>query len=322
MENQNQVTVTKSQELQLMQQQADAQFAMTPAGQMVRTFETTQRIGGMFAKSTIVPKAYQGNVANCAIAVDVAMHLGGGVSPLTVMQNLVIVNGTPTWHAPFLVACINASEKYTPIDYEEKNLGKIGKGAKVKVYVYENGKSTEKTITTDEYADVDNLACTAFAYNLASGNKLTGSTITVKMAMEEGWYARSGSKWKTMPQQMLKYRAASFWQRAYEPGIAMGFQTTEEVHDTMPEGATVVDVTDEPAKTPAEKAMERAMAKKAAQAEKTAETEQSPAEAEKAAQYEPQEGKEGLFAGNANYGTTDPASTTAQPTAKEGRSLV
>ena len=288
----NQITITKSEELQLMQQQADAQFAMTPAGQMIRTFETTQRIGGMFAKSTIVPKAYQNNVANCAIAVDVAMHLGGGVSPLTVMQNLVIVNGTPTWHAPFLVACINASEKYTPIDYEEKNLGKIGKGAKVKVYVWENGKSTEKTITTDEYADVDNLACTAFAYNLASGNKLTGSTITVKMAMEEGWYARSGSKWKTMPQQMLKYRAASFWQRAYEPGIAMGFQTTEEVHDTMPEGATVVDVTDEPANmTLAEEAMAFAQGKKKRNKAENApqqpifpETDNNTAEGEKAPQ--------------------------------------
>lgn len=318
MENQNQVTVMKSEELQLMQQQADAQFAMTPAGQMVRTFETTQRIGGMFAKSTIVPKAYQNNVANCAIAVDVAMHLGNGISPLTVMQNLVIVNGTPTWHAPFLVACINASEKYTPIDYEEKNLGKIGKGAKVKVYVWENGKSTEKTITTDEYADVDNLACTAFAYNLASGNKLTGSTITVKMAMEEGWYARSGSKWKTMPQQMLKYRAASFWQRAYEPGIAMGFQTTEEVRDTMPEGATVVDVTDEPTKTPAEKAMERAMAKKAAQAPKAAEAEQSPAEAEKAPQNEPRETTEGNIA----FVTEAPSTPNEPFNAKEGRSLV
>lgn len=317
MENQNQVTVTKSEELKLLEARANAEFAITPAGQVLKAFETTQRIGGMFSKSSIVPKEYQNNVANCAIAVDMAMHLGKGISPLTVMQQLTIVQGRPTWSAQFLISCINTCGKFSTIRYEEKNLGKVGKVA-VNKYVYENGKNTQKLVETDEYKDVDNLSCIAYAYDNATGEKLQSIEMSIKMAMSEGWYAKSGSKWQSMPQQMLRYRAAAFWQRAYAPEVGMGFYTTEEVRDTMPENATVIDVTDEPAKTPAEKAMERAMAKKVAQAEKAAEVEQSPAEAEKAPQNEPRETTEG----NIPFEAEAPSTPDEPFNPKEGRSLV
>ena len=51
------------------------------------------------------------------------------------------------------------------------------------------------------------------------------------MAKKEGWFNKSGSKWQTMPEQMLRYRAAAFWQRVYCPEISMGFMTTEEAED-------------------------------------------------------------------------------------------
>ena len=233
----NQVTVMKSEELQLMEARANAEFAVTAAGQLMKSFETTQRIGTMFSKSSIVPKEYQGNVANCAIAVDMAMHLGKGISPLTVMQQLTIVQGRPTWSAQFLISCINTCGKFSTIRYEEKNLGKVGKVA-VNKYVYENGKNTQKLVETDEYKDVDNLSCIAYAYDNATGEKLQSIEISIKMAMSEGWYAKSGSKWQSMPQQMLRYRAAAFWQRAYAPEVGMGFYTTEEVQDMSPKDAT------------------------------------------------------------------------------------
>ena len=49
----------------------------------------------------------------------------------------------------------------------------------------------------------------------------------MEMAIKEGWYTKSGSKWQTMPRLMLQYRAASFWQRAYAPEISMGMITQE-----------------------------------------------------------------------------------------------
>lgn len=299
----NQVTVMKSEELQLMEARANAEFAVTAAGQLMKSFETTQRIGTMFSKSSIVPKEYQGNVANCAIAVDMAMHLGKGISPLTVMQQLTIVQGRPTWSAQFLISCINTCGKFSTIRYEEKNLGKVGKVA-VNKYVYENGKNTQKLVETDEYKDVDNLSCIAYAYDNATGEKLQSIEISIKMAMSEGWYAKSGSKWQSMPQQMLRYRAAAFWQRAYAPEVGMGFYTTEEVQDMSPKDATYTEIKDADEKSVAEMAMEEAM-RKAAQGSKSDKVEQPTAKAEETAQNTPKE------------------ETEAQATnSKEGRTLV
>ena len=298
----NQVTVMKSEELQLMEARANAEFAVTAAGQLMKSFETTQRIGTMFSKSSIVPKEYQGNVANCAIAVDMAMHLGKGISPLTVMQQLTIVQGRPTWSAQFLISCINTCGKFSTIRYEEKNLGKVGKVA-VNKYVYENGKNTQKLVETDEYKDVDNLSCIAYAYDNATGEKLQSIEISIKMAMSEGWYAKSGSKWQSMPQQMLRYRAAAFWQRAYAPEVGMGFYTTEEVQDMSPKDATYTEIKDADEKSVAEMAMEEAM-RKAAQGSKSDEVEQQTAEAEETAQNAPQEETEAQQATNSKEGRT------------------
>ena len=298
----NQVTVMKSEELQLMEARANAEFAVTAAGQLMKSFETTQRIGTMFSKSSIVPKEYQGNVANCAIAVDMAMHLGKGISPLTVMQQLTIVQGRPTWSAQFLISCINTCGKFSTIRYEEKNLGKVGKVA-VNKYVYENGKNTQKLVETDEYKDVDNLSCIAYAYDNATGEKLQSIEISIKMAMAEGWYAKSGSKWQSMPQQMLRYRAAAFWQRAYAPEVGMGFYTTEEVQDMSPKDATYTEIKDADEKSVAEMAMEEAM-RKAAQGSKSDEVEQQTAEAEETAQNAPQEEAEAQQATNSKEGRT------------------
>ena len=52
------------------------------------------------------------------------------------------------------------------------------------------------------------------------------------------------SKWRTMPEQMLRYRAASFWCSTYSPELSMGMRTVEE----NVEDADYVDVTEQVAK--------------------------------------------------------------------------
>jgi hypothetical protein len=53
----------------------------------------------------------------------------------------------------------------------------------------------------------------------------------MEMSRKEGWYAKTGSKWQTMPELMLRYRSATFFGRLYAPEILMGMQTSEEVQD-------------------------------------------------------------------------------------------
>lgn len=219
----------KINDLQIMQAKQAAEFALTPVGQTVKQFEVMQRMAQMYTTSTIVPETYRGNIGNCAIALDMAMRMK--INPLMVMQNLYIVKGNPSWSSKFLIATINMSGKYTSLRYRKRNLGKVGK------VLYNDtvwdASVRKNTIQPKEFdgTDIDNIECVAYATEIATGEILESDPITIETAIKEGWYTKSGSKWVTMPNLMLTYRAAAFWQRMYCPEISMGFMTTEEAED-------------------------------------------------------------------------------------------
>lgn len=150
-----------------------------------------------FSESTIVPREYQGNYANGLVAIDMANRLH--TSPLTVMQNLDVIQGRPAWRATFLIAMINSSGKYDmELQFEESK--------------DKNGKPYSCTCWTEK-----------------NGRKVTGIEVTMEMAEKEGWTKKNGSKWLTMPQVMLRYRAASFFARMNCPELSNGLYTTDEV---------------------------------------------------------------------------------------------
>lgn len=163
-------------------------------------FELAQRAAKCLAASTLVPKDYQGNLPNCVIALNMAARVGA--DPLMVMQNLVIVHGRPTWSAQFLIATVNTCGRFSALRYEF-----FGKP------------------NTDEWG------CRAWAIEKATGEKLVGTDVTIAIAKKEGWYGKNGSKWQSIPQQMLMYRAGSWWTRAYAPELSMGLHTADEMND-------------------------------------------------------------------------------------------
>ncbi|MBQ1571128.1 MAG: hypothetical protein IIZ78_08400, partial [Clostridiales bacterium] len=85
--------------------------------------------------------------------------------------------------------------------------------------------------------DTDGWGCKAYTTERATGELIEGVAVTIGMAKAEGWFGKAGSKWKTMPELMMRYRAATFLIRSVAPEIALGFQSTEEVRD-------VIDITD------------------------------------------------------------------------------
>lgn len=229
-------------ELQIIQARQAAEFALTPVGQTVKQFEVMQRMAQMYTTSTIIPETYRGNLGNCVIAMDMATRMGA--NPLMVMQNLYVVNGNPSWSSKFLIATINMSGKYSALRYRKRNLGKLGK-VKYNDLEYKTDASgrSRKTIVVKEFdgTDIDNIECVAYATELSTGEVLESDPVTIEMAVKEGWYTKSGSKWVTMPSLMLTYRAAAFWQRMYCPEISMGFLTKEEADDIQ--DAEIVDET-------------------------------------------------------------------------------
>lgn len=168
----------------------------------VQGFEALQRIATAFCASSLVPPQYQGkqNLANAVIAVEMAMRMRA--SPLMVMQNLYIVHNRPAWSSQFLISAFNSCGRFAAIRYR---------------FTGEKGRDT--------------WGCIAFTKELASGELVEGPEVTVSMAKAEGWFGKNGSKWQTIPQLMLTYRAATFLIRTTAPELTMGLRTADEVED-------------------------------------------------------------------------------------------
>lgn len=166
----------------------------------VEGFELAQRQAKAWANSSLVPAHYQGNVPNVLIAMEIAERIGASV--MGVMQHLYIVHGKPSFEATFLIATVNASGRFSPVRYR---------------------------MSGEE--DKNSWGCRAWATDKESGEECVGPLVTIQMAHDEGWYSKKGSKWKTMPELMLMYRAAAFWTRTYAPELSMGIHTRDEMQD-------------------------------------------------------------------------------------------
>ena len=169
--------------------------------QSVDSFEFAQRQAKSLCESNLVPVSYQGQkgLSNCLVALEMSKRMN--LSPLTVMQNLNIIHGTPSWSAQFISSQILGCGRFKNFDYVVS-----GEGASLSVY------------------------CEAI--RVEDNKKVKGTSVSMKMAREEGW--TRNSKYTSMPELMLRNRAATFFGRQYIPDLLLGVQTSEEVVDIQP----------------------------------------------------------------------------------------
>lgn len=194
-EKQETVVAEKKERINMVANLADGIYSSSD------TFNLAYQMAKGLSQSTLVPQQFQNNPANCLIALEQSNRLN--ISPMAVMQNLYIVQGKPSFSSSFIIGLINASGKYDmelQFDEEEKD-----------------GKP---------------YACTCWTE--LNGRKVTGIKITMAMAEKEGWLKKNGSKWQTMPQVMLRYRAASFFARMNCPELSIGLYSKEELDDFTP----------------------------------------------------------------------------------------
>ncbi|NDI85121.1 hypothetical protein [Undibacterium crateris] len=220
--------------------------------------QLAHKLAKTYASSNAVPSAFRDYVekkdksgtnlienpnaiGNCIVAIETAESTGFSIS--AVMQNAHVIEGKLSWSAQFVIAAINASRRFTPLRFTLRSLGMIS--AKYKEKTTWN-KDDGRYNMVDKSVDIENWECIAWAYPIENGHrvdeKIESIPVSMKMAVEEGWYAKNGSKWQTeMKFQMLQYRAATFFGRLNAPDVLMGFgQTTEELQDT------VIDITPQP----------------------------------------------------------------------------
>ena len=167
-----------------------------------RGLNAMMHLSSKLAEATIIPETFQGKPANVLIALNMAQRMGA--DPMMVMQNMYIVYGNPAWSSKFMIACFNTCGRFSSIKYE---------------YFGQPGTMS--------------YGCRAYATELRSGEKVVGADVTIELAKKEGWLDKKGSKWQTMPQLMLQYRAATFLIRTTAPELALGMRTSEEINDEV-----------------------------------------------------------------------------------------
>ncbi|RLC19397.1 MAG: hypothetical protein DRH93_15595 [Deltaproteobacteria bacterium] len=164
----------------------------------VERFEHAQRVAKMLSQSTMVPDHFRENIGNCVIALNYAAR--AGVDPFMVMQKMYIIHGKPAVEAQLQIALFNNSPRFSALKFKVSGTG-------------------------------DNLACVAYATERETGEVIEGVTISIAMAKKEGWFQKKGSKWQSLPELMLRYRAAAFFIRVNSPETTLGLQTKEELQE-------------------------------------------------------------------------------------------
>lgn len=167
-----------------------------------KKFELEHKKAEALCASAFFPQSLQTNgngLANAVIIYELASRMQ--ISPFEVAQSIFIIKGKPSFETKFLVARLNQSGKL------KGRLRTIINEAKTEAY------------------------CEAI--EAETGEILRGTTITLDIAKKEGWLEKNGSKWQTMPELMLRYRAQSFFINEYFPEVKFGLKTTDEAEDII-----------------------------------------------------------------------------------------
>lgn len=168
----------------------------TSSQDMLEQMEKAYKFASIMSKSDIIPIHYRNKPENCFIAINSAIRMN--IDPMLAMQNTFVVSGKLGMNTSFAISLLNQSG--------------VIKGS-IKYAISGTG---------------DNLEVTASA-RLAKTDEEISTSVSMKMAIAEGW--TRNNKYKTMPEHMLKYRAATFLIRLHFPEVLNGLHTVEELED-------------------------------------------------------------------------------------------
>jgi hypothetical protein len=158
--------------------------------------EKALKFSEVMAQSDIIPSHYKGKPANVFIAVQSALRMN--LDPMQVMQNTFVISGKLGMVSSFAISLANGSGLFASgIRYRVE-----GDGDKLKVTAYANLKKTGEEISY---------------------------TIGMKEAIAENW--TKNPKYRTLPELMLRYRAATLLIRTHAPEVLNGMHMVEEIED-------------------------------------------------------------------------------------------
>ena len=163
-------------------------------------FEQIQRVAKVFSECALAPAHYKGKLADCIIAVQMAVRMG--VDPFMFMQHTYVIGGKLGIEAQLKIALVNQRKTFDgPIQWR-----------------FEGERLTPE------------WTCTAFATDRRSG-ALCEMPITWAMVKAEGWLEKANSKWKTIPEKMFRWRSASWLIDVCDPEAALGLPASDDLED-------------------------------------------------------------------------------------------
>jgi hypothetical protein len=169
-------------------------------------FRHAMDVAGFLATSQMLPQTFRGKPADVLIGMQLAHRMR--MDTLTVLQSMQVINGSPSWKATFVIARINASKKFTGLDWRI-----TGEGTRdLKVVCYAKRHEDGKEVSAEA---------------------------TWAMAEAEGW--TKNPKYRSIPLQMLRYRSATFFGRSYAPEVMLGLPVADELEDMAAAEAVIAD---------------------------------------------------------------------------------
>jgi len=161
-------------------------------------FAQAQRAAKLLSEAgEMVPAHFRGKPGAVFVVLELAQRVK--LSPILLLQNIYLVHGTPGLSSQLVRAMLHGSGLFDALSWRFE------------------GEGMART-------------CTCFAKRKDDGS-LKESICSMKMANDEGWINKNGSKWKTMPDRMLKYRSSAFFARDHCPEVLLGLSTADELSD-------------------------------------------------------------------------------------------
>lgn len=162
------------------------QFSLTP-----QSLNEALQFADMLSKSNMVPKDYQGNPANCIIAMQWGMEIG--LQPLQAMQNIAVINGRPAIWGDAMLAIVRGSGLLERITEDPTDAG---------------------------------CTCTV----KRKGEPEVVRTFTLEDAKRAGLAGKQGP-WQQHPKRMMQMRARAFALRDVFPDVLRGVHIAEIAQD-------------------------------------------------------------------------------------------
>lgn len=149
------------------------------------------------ARSSLIPKRYIGKPEDIMVALEYGNTVGL-TSPLVALSELSVINGSPAVSAKMGIALANSSGIF-----------------KDRINFRSEGETWQEI----------RVWATA---TRAIDSKVVEAEASIRMAIAEGWTSRRDStKYKSMPIQMLSYRAATALIKKHAPEVLLGIKVLD-----------------------------------------------------------------------------------------------